>query len=248
MNVEPSPVKQRIQRPRPEYSVGIGFPCKDDVPFQTTMSLTRTVHYLTQHGVPLDIHAVWGSSLVTIARDRILDAFLESMNKYLFWIDSDIVWTPADFLQVLGLTSKLGLVVAAYPLKRDAAECVINFEGCDPQPNEHGCVEVAGLGLGFTCVRRDLMEAFAATKEKMYHAGNNCMITDAFNEARTRDASGQKRAGGEDGQFFADMRALGYKAWLVPTISLGHAGSKEYRVKLEETDNPHLPTITPQFA
>jgi hypothetical protein len=89
---------------------------------------------------------------------------------------------------------------------------------------------VSGLAIGFTCVRRDLVEAWAATKERMYHAGNDQMILDAFVLDAKRHNDGVKHSRGEDGAFFDDMRALGYKAWLDPTIELGHVGTKEYRV------------------
>jgi hypothetical protein len=219
---------------RSEYSVGIGFPCGPDVPWQTTMALTRTVHALAVIGIPVNIHVVAGSSDVTIARSVVLDNFLAGSEKFLFWIDSDIVWRPDDFIRLLRLSKELGLVSAGYPLKRDPPDCIINFADAEPVSNDLGCFEVTGLGLGFTCVRRDLIDAFAATKPKMFHAGNGRTLIDAFRRDIRVDDAGVRHERGEDGAFFFDMRQLGYKAWLDPTIQLGHVGTKEYRAELME--------------
>ena len=216
---------------RNEFAVGIGFPCGDYIPWRTTMSLTRTVHALAVAGVPANIHAVAGSSDVCIARDVVLTNFLAAKEAYLFWIDSDISWNPDDFFRVLRLTKELGIVCAAYPLKREPEECVINFVE-DAEPHPTGCVEIVGTGLGFTCVRRDIVDAFAATKGWMTHDGNGRNIIDAFYRPRKQHADGKTHAGGEDGGFFDDLRALGHKIWLDPTICLGHNGSKEYRSKM----------------
>jgi len=182
-------------------------------------------------GVPANIHAVAGSSDVCIARDVVLTNFLAAKEAYLFWIDSDISWNPDDFFRVLRLTKELGIVCATYPLKREPEECVINFVE-DAEPHSTGCVEIVGTGLGFTCVRRDIVDAFAATKRWMTHDGNGRNIIDAFYRPRKRHADGKTHAGGEDGGFFDDLRALGYKIWLDPTVCLGHNGSKEYRSKM----------------
>jgi len=230
---------------RSEYSVGIGFPCGLQVPWQTTMALARTANVLAHLGVPANVHAVAGSSDVCIARSVVLDNFLAGSENFLFWIDSDIVWRPEDFIRVLRLAKSLGLVSAAYPLKRDPPDCVINFAETEPTANEFGCFEVTGLGLGFTCVRRDLVDAFAATKPKMYHAGNGRMIIDAFDRDKRVDEQGVRHARGEDGKFFHDMRELGFKAWLDPTVQLGHVGTKEYRADFTEIPCPTIQQLLP---
>jgi len=219
---------------RTEFSVGIGFPCGDYIPWRTTMSLARTVHALAAATVPANIHAVAGSSDVCIARDVVLTNFLAGAEQYLFWIDSDISWEPNDFIRVLRLTKELGVVCAAYPLKREPEECIINFVD-DAAPHPSGCVEIVGTGLGFTCVRRDIIDAFAATKEWMVHAGNGRSIIDAFYRPRKRHEDGKLHAGGEDGGFFSDLRLLGHKVWLDPSICLGHNGSKEYRAVMVDS-------------
>ena len=216
---------------RDEYSVGIGTPCGHDTPWQFTMSLARTVHSCVVAGVPLGLHVVAGSSDVVIARDVVLTKFLADKENYLFWIDSDIAWHPKDFFRVLRLAKDLGIVCATYPLKRDPPECVVNFVE-DAEPHQSGCVEIIGTGLGFCCVRRDIVDAFAATKEYMIHDGNGREIIDAFYRPRKMHADGKRHAGGEDGGFYDDLRALGYKVWLDPTIQLEHVGPKAYRAEM----------------
>lgn len=216
---------------RLDYAVGIGMPCGPNIPWQTAMSLARTVHACGVAGIPLNLHVIAGSSDVVIARDVVLTNFLASDEKFLFWIDSDIGWTPEDFFRVLRLAKDLGVACATYPLKRDDAECVVNFvEGADPHPT--GCVEIVGTGLGFCCVRRDIVDAFAATKQRMIHDGNGREIIDAFYLPRKRHADGKIHAGGEDGGFYDDLRTLGYKIWLDPTINLEHVGPKAYRAAM----------------
>ena len=216
---------------RAAFSVGIGMPCGPTVPWQAMMSLARTVHAAAVAGVPMNVHAIAGSSDICIARDAVLTNFLDGKENYLFWVDSDISWQPEDFFRVLRLAKDLGVVCAAYPVKREPVDCIINFVE-DTEPHPTGCVEIIGAGLGFCCVRRDIIDAFAATKERMVHDGNGRNIIDAFYRPRKRHADGRLHAGGEDGGFYDDLRALGHKVWLDPTICLGHVGIKEYRVKM----------------
>ena len=216
---------------REEYAVGIGLPCGDYFPWRTTRSLARTAHAAGVIGVPINVYITAGSSDVCIARDGVLTQYLSGKDQYLFWIDSDITWEPEDFFRVLRLTKDLGVVCAAYSLKRDAADCIINFVE-PPVTHTTGCVEIRGTGLGFCCVRRDIIDAFAATKEYMIHDGNGREIINAFYRPRKMHEDGRVHAGGEDGGFYDDLRALGHKIWLDPTICLGHNGSKEYRTKM----------------
>ena len=179
---------------RADFAVGICFPCGGYVPWRTTMSLARTVHALAVAGVPVNIHAVAESSDVCIARDVVLTNYLAEKEKFAFWVDSDMTWTPDDFIRVMRLAKGLGVVCATYPLKREPEQCVVNFvEDADPHPT--GCVEIIGTGLGFTCVRRDIIDAFAATKESMVHDGTCKLILDAFYRPRKRHADGKIHAG-----------------------------------------------------
>lgn len=219
---------------RAEYAVGICFPCGPVVPWQTAMSLAQTTHALATIGVPVNIHAIAGSSDVVIARNAVLTKFLKSSSRLAFWVDSDIGWSPEDFIRVMRLAKDLGMACAAYPLKRDPPDCIINFADAEPTPNAQGCYELLSTGLGFTCIRRDLIDSFAATKGQMYHPGNDQMLIDAFRRDKKIRPDGVAQGVGEDCAFFDDMRALGHKLWLDPTIELDHIGQKAYRAQLAQ--------------
>lgn len=228
-----SSVKRRLARPRPEYAVGIGLPVGSYLPWQTAKSLVETVHALATWGIPVSIHSIEGSSLVTIARDVVAGNFLANREQFLFFIDSDIVWRPEDFLRVLGLARKRGLVAGAYPAKREPVELMVTFKD-GAEPDEEGCMEILSTGLGFTCIRRDVFESFMRGKETMLHSGSGKMLYDAFRLDKFVNSDGVMQGRGEDGAFFADIRALGHKVWLDATLSLGHVGTKVYRVPHEQ--------------
>lgn len=221
---------------RPEYSVGICVPAGPDTPSEFTFSLAKTVHALAVMGVPVNIHGIIGSSDVVVARDAVLDLFLEGDEKFAFWVDSDIEWEPLQFVKLLRLARVQGVTCAAYPMKREPSDCIINFAEEDPKQNDYGCIEILSTGLGFTCIRRDIMDEFAKTKGEFYHPGTASMIIDAFRRDKVQMPDGRMQGVGEDCAFFNDLRALGHKIWLDPSISLGHAGKKVYRVPLVKTN------------
>ena len=53
----------------------------------------------------------------------------------------------------------------------------------------------------------------------------------ATETAKRLGADAEER--GEDAIFFSDVRALGYKVWIDPSIKLGHVGPKIYEGSVE---------------
>lgn len=214
-------------RPNPaELSVAIGFPTGPMLPWPTALSLARTVHACAARGIDVTICYVAGSSIITSARSLVVHRFLQGNKQRLFWIDSDIEWEPEDFLRVLGLSARMDIVSAAYPLKvEDKKAFVIRHP--DPTKatiNPYGCIKVDGMGLGFTVMSRAAVEKIAATKPKVLNQASGETMADVF---RIDTFEGMLR--GEDIAFFDDLRALGYEIWLDPTVELGHVGQKVYR-------------------
>jgi len=203
-----------------EISVAIGFPCRQQIAWQTALSLAATVRAAEAYGIPLQIHVVAGNSSVTDARNAVLTDFLRGDSSRLFWVDDDIEWKPSDFLRVLLLSRHYDVVSAAYPLKRPDQNVVINGLTKPLKTNAHGLIKIESLGIGFTVVTRDALERWVATKNWKRHGTHGTDVVQAFKI--TEDA-------GEDINFFRELGALGFDVWLDPSVNLGHIGTFTYR-------------------
>jgi hypothetical protein len=214
-------------RPNPaDLSVAIGFPTGPMLPWPTALSLARTTHACALRGIDVTVCDVAGSSIITMARSQVVHRFLQGNKKRLFWIDSDIMWEPEDFLRLLGLSTHMDVVSAAYPLKTEDRKAFV-IRHPDPSKitlNPYGCVKIDGTGLGFTVVSRAAIEKLVATKPTVLNQASGERVADVF---RVDSFDGLLR--GEDIAFFDDLRALGYDFWLDPTVELGHVGHKVYR-------------------
>jgi hypothetical protein len=194
------------------------------IPWHTAVSLMSTVRVLDREKIPVRIEAPVGSSVVTWARDAIVAGFLKTDFTHLFWIDSDIAWAPNDFVRLLGFGAMLDVVGATYPFKKDPFQVLVN----PPRPNEVnglGCLRIKSMGLGFTLCKREVIEKLAAAVPTLKDPLNGIEMPDLFRLDRGEDGGPR----GEDVNFFNDVHAAGYEAWLDPSINLGHIGQKTFK-------------------
>lgn len=213
--------------PLGDVSVCIGMPVDNPIPHKTVASLCSTVRQLTVMGIRHSI-SMHVSGVVQIGRDNVLDEFLKSGLEKLFWIDSDMVWSPEDFLIMLALSTKVDVVGASYPAKVEGPTTFYANFDAERKTGPYGLQEVKGLGLGFTIVSRRVCEQLAANAPKVKDqiAGNE--VASVFRVDVTPE--GYRRT--EDMAFFADIRELGHTVWLAPTIELGHIGEREWRGRI----------------
>lgn len=207
----------------------IGMPVgSGSLPWLTAVSLMNTVRACDKEGVSVKVEAPVGCSVVQWARSAVVNSFLKTDCTHLFWIDADIVWTPDDFFRLVGFGAVLDVVGATYPLKREPIELFVNFPnagGTEYEANGLGCIKIESLGLGFTIMKRAVIEKVAATKPTLRDALNGTEGRDVFRVDRTSDGG----ARGEDVAFFADIREQGFDVWLDPSVNVGHVGMKIYR-------------------
>lgn len=207
--------------------VMIGMPIADGyLPWPTAAALLGTIRVLDAEKIKFKVEAPIGCSVVQWARSVVVESFLKSDCTHLFWIDADIVFHPDAFFQILGHGAVLDIVGATYPLKRDAGGYLINLAG-EPgklEINGLGCVKVKSMGIGFTLMKRAVLEKIAAGKPRVKDALNGAEYADVFRVDR-----GPNGPRGEDVAFFDDAREAGFDVWLDPAINLGHAGTKVYR-------------------
>ncbi len=203
--------------------VQIGIPVAGTFHPLHAMCQARTAYCLSQHNLAFDLKYQYGCSIVEQARNFVADNFLASECTHLFMIDSDITWTEKDFIRLLALATKMECVAAIYPVKREPETWMLSTRG-KRTVNEYGCLPIDGIGLGFCCVQRKVIQGLALKAQKVRFPDRDHPVPRIFscdvNEGHFR---------GEDIHFCADVKSLGYDVWLDPAIELGHIGSKEYR-------------------
>ena len=155
--------------PLGNISVAIGMPVGKPIPPQTVSAVFDTAFQLGQMGIRCDL-LMQVCGVVTIGRDSVLDEFLKCGADKLFWIDSDIVWSPNDFIRMLALSTKYDVLAAAYPSRaHDGNLFQVNTDGiATHRISEHGLINVNGLGLGFCIVDRKPLERLAAKAPRVF--------------------------------------------------------------------------------
>lgn len=206
-------------------SVMLGMPVapKTGLPPKTAMSLVATAKELAQRGIDFDVQ-MKVSGVVTICRDMVLDAFLKSGKQKLFWLDSDMVWTPDDFLRLLALSTRFDALCAAYPAKVEQPDTFFIQHGATLTANDHGLLPIRGTGLGFCVVDRSICEQLASNSPSVKYPNGGGTVAKVFREDII-DGIGRT----EDFAFFHDIEAMGTQLWLDPSINLGHIGDREWR-------------------
>jgi len=202
-------------------SVTIGMPVYGgNMPTRTAASLFSTAAACATSGVRCQF--VMERGLVEWARDALLDDFLKGDTDKLFWIDSDMTWEPGEFLRLLALSTVRDVVCAAYPSKSDRLAFSVDMP-LEVTRDELGLVEINGIGLGFTAMSRKVCAEVASGAPRVVDTLNGREMASVF---RVDAVDGKRRS--EDMAFFADIRALGHKVWLDPTITPGHVGEKQW--------------------
>jgi hypothetical protein len=214
----------------PKLSVFVATPSTNgNFPIQTLMSMLDTQEAAYKYGVQIEFGFVT-CTLVHHARTLLANVFLDRKKDFdrLFFIDSDMSWTPVDFMKVLTKTEKHPIVVGVYPRRNEEGGYYVSFPPGtenDP-PDEDGLTEIDATGLGFACISRDVMERLAADSPKLKYNHADEPMPSIF---RMDDNNGVAR--GEDYAFWADVKAAGYKIMADATVKLGHVGTKVYEMK-----------------
>lgn len=208
--------------------VMVGMPLYGSPTTKTDLCLLKTQSFCMNRGIRFDFTTC--SGFVTFARDEIVQDFLKSDADKLFWIDGDMVWKPEDFCKMVALSTLRDVVCAGYPLKRDGGNVyIVNAKSEEAITGDYGLMEIEGTGLGFSIWSREVCQALSDSKPIVYDGLSGNMVPEIF---CVKARHGKRRT--EDINAFEDIRALGFKIWLDPTIELGHVGSKEWRGAVSE--------------
>lgn len=212
-------------------SVFIALPAYDfKVSLKLAISLARFAQIAPQHGIEVQIGSICGCSVVSRARNLLVQDLLESDCTDLMFIDSDINFEPEDILRLMVWTTdpKKG-IVAGVPRTRSTTKTYIAT--LDYDENEEltmtgmGLVRAKRVATAFMMVRRDVFETLDSEHpEWRYYDGRTQRTVPCIFDFMKTDEGYI----GEDYLFCDRAREHGFEVWIDPTIKLGHMGVQEY--------------------
>jgi hypothetical protein len=143
-------------------------------------SLLALNNGLWQTGMPAEVRIRSGESLITRARNEVVAEFLiEPSFTHLFWIDSDIGFTPDQAFRLL--LADRDVVAGVYPIKsfnwpavlpggltrETFAQHYLRYpvnahDGVSSEIDADGFLEVSEAPTGFMCIRRSVIETMVA--------------------------------------------------------------------------------------
>ena len=215
----------------------------------TVESMFNCLSACAEANIQLQFMITNGDSMVTRARNNIVDAFMAGKGDYLLFVDSDIGFTPEAIIRLV----KSGYPVcgAAYPkkeldwkkvlvaakrakdeheLKAMVANYVLNYFDSKVELDGKGFAKVQDLGTGFLMIAREVFTKMAAEYPEIKCgapvASDGTPLTDRPHYAYF-DTEIEKSTGAyltEDWLFCRRWQRMGGDVWCDTTQPLSHTG------------------------
>jgi hypothetical protein len=217
---------------------------------KSSLDLQAVCH---NYGIEARFSYIFNESLITRARNYLVDEFLRSGFTHLLFIDSDIHFDPKDVIAMLALDKeviggpypkksiKWNAVIDAVKRKPDitpqelekvTGDYVFNAVAGTGQFNVGEPLEVLEIGTGFMMVKKEVFgkfkEAYPEFNYKPDHVGQANFDGSRYIHAyfdTVIDHGKSDRYLSEDYMFCQWWRKIGGKIWLCPWMKTHHVGT-----------------------
>jgi len=209
-----------------------------------------------QYGIQVKFSFLFNESLITRARNYLVDEFLRSDSTHLLFIDSDIHFSPQDVVALLALDKDV--IGAPYPKKAikwsSVKKAVVKNPDIESQMLEKVTgdyvfnpvkgtaqftvtepLEVLEIGTGFMMIKREVFpkfeEAYPELKYKPDHVGQANFDGSRYIHAYfdTVIDKQSERYLSEDYMFCQWWRNIGGQIWLCPWMKTSHIGTYHFQ-------------------
>lgn len=215
-----------------------------------------------EQNIPFDILFHQGESLITRARNNCVAYFLEHTHfTHLFWLDSDIGFSPDSFFRILN--SGYDVVGGVYPLKTEGwpetglpqnmtemefkakyQRYTVNLNVPEEQEEvtitiqPDGFLEISEIPTGFMCVKRSVFEKMMQTYPELKYVPDSLGVKDKGLHYRFFDVTVDpitNRYLSEDYYFCHLWSKMGGKIYVDALSNLTHQGTKVYSGNFAES-------------
>ena len=219
-------------------------------------SILNLQYHAFQIGMPLQFLLMQGESLITRARNNCVAAFLENPEwTHLFWIDSDIGFTPEAAFRLL--QADYDIAAGVYPLKREDwpteglpqnmshEQFLANFqrytvnarpekgaEHLDFYIQEDGFIALSEAPTGFMVIKRAVFERLMQHYPELKYVPDSLGVENKGLHYRFFDVMVDPETGrylSEDYGFCRLWEGIGEKIYIDAKSNLTHQGTKIYQ-------------------
>lgn len=208
--------------------VFVGIPAYDGkLNIKTAFGLAKLMPIAHQHGVSMFLSHMSGCSIITMARNALVNEFLKTDAEELLFIDADVIVEPDDVMRLLAQSEGRDILAGMYPrraadknffldLYRDDTESLV-FDG--------PLLRVKRVGTGFMLIKRHVIEKLIADHPEwnVENREGNGTVAAVFDFAIKNG-----KYVGEDYLFCDRATQAGFKCWVDVEISLPHVGTEEF--------------------
>ena len=210
----------------------IGVPTRDQRCFvEFAGSLAETMTKLVILGAEVRVQEHHNSCFPDVARNQIVNGFMESGCTHLLMIDDDMGWTPDSVTQML-LKDK-EFIAGAGPFKKDDLEFAVTF--VDGQKD--GLLMAEKVGGAFTIHKRVVFERMMEKYPDLVCLSHGPTYGYSFYDSKHTTNEWIS----EDYMFCRRWLGIGGEIFIYPDIGFTHHGYKIWKGHLSKEIEKHIP-------
>ena len=200
---------------------------------KTAFALAQMMPQAAQLGVSVFLSDMSNCSIITMARNALVNEFLKTDATDLLFIDADVVVTPADIFRLMAQSGDKDVTAGAYPRRAKDKKFFADLYWDDKGDLEFdgSLMRVKRVGTGFMLIRRHVIEGLIAAHPEWSY--ENKGTTEKISAVFDFDIVDGKYVG-EDYLFCDRATQAGYTVHIDVDISLPHIGSETFTNNFRE--------------
>lgn len=209
-------------------SLFIAIPAYDGkLNIKTAFALAQLMPKAMSLGINVFLSDMSGCSIITMARNSLVNEFLKTDATDLLFIDSDVIATPDDVLRLLAQHSGRDVTAGMYPRRASDKRFFLDLH-YDEAGNlvfDGSLLKVNRVGTGFMMISRGIIEKLVEAHPEWQYENKegNGTVASVFDFA-IKDG----KFVGEDYLFCDRVREAGGSVWVDVDISLPHIGTEAF--------------------
>jgi hypothetical protein len=248
----------------------ISTPCYDAMlTMQYTMSLLRLVQFCNQHNIDYMIDFLGNESLITRARNKSLNKFMNTDCSHLLFIDSDIEFQPEAVMDLLLFDKDVSCCV--YPKKgfnwNKFMYSIQNEQNSKEHPSSRGLdyaynimyndknelikngdfIRVNQSSTGFMMIKREIVEKLNKKHTELEIISDELSNNDTKMYGLFCCMIKDKQYLSEDYSFCQRVNDIGGQVWINVKHNLNHIGKYSFNSDIQNRENYGRNIMEKQF-